>query len=40
MRDDYSYIKPDRTTLATLLKRNGYNTGMIGKWHLGFDNLR
>ncbi len=30
-------IEPDRTTLASLLKRNGYHTACIGKWHLGLD---
>lgn len=30
-------IEKERTTLATLLKRNGYYTACIGKWHLGFD---
>jgi arylsulfatase A len=28
-------IANERSTLATLMKRNGYNTGMVGKWHLG-----
>ena len=28
-------IENDRATVASLLKENGYNTGVIGKWHLG-----
>lgn len=30
-------IEPDRVTLASLLSDHGYDTAMIGKWHLGFD---
>ena len=30
-------ISPDRTTIAGLLKANGYKTAGIGKWHLGWD---
>ena len=30
-------IPNDRTTVASLLKVQGYETGFIGKWHLGWD---
>ena len=32
-------INKGQETLATLLKRHGYSTAAIGKWHLGFDNV-
>jgi len=30
-------IEPERMTVASLLKSQGYNTACIGKWHLGMD---
>jgi arylsulfatase A len=32
-----SLIEKERTTVASFLKRNGYTTGVVGKWHLGLD---
>lgn len=30
-------IPNDRSTVASLLKKKGYSTAFIGKWHLGWD---
>lgn len=32
---DQPLIAPDRLTVPGLLKEQGYNTAMVGKWHLG-----
>ena len=35
-----SLIKKDRITIASFLKEQGYNTAVVGKWHLGLDFTR
>lgn len=30
-------ISPKRTTIATVLKKAGYKTGIVGKWHVGLN---
>jgi len=30
-------IEPEQTTIASLLKRHGYYTACVGKWHLGLN---
>jgi arylsulfatase A len=33
-------VETGRMTIALLPKQSGYNTGAVGKWHLGFGNER
>ena len=30
-------IQPERSTIASMLKKAGYRTGAVGKWHLGMN---
>jgi len=35
---DTPLIEPERMTVASLLKKHGYATGCVGKWHLGLGS--
>lgn len=37
---DPSLIEPGRETVASLLRKSGYHTACVGKWHLGLDWAR
>ena len=35
-KDSIVGLTPDYTSIATLLKKSGYETYLVGKWHLGY----
>ncbi len=36
--DSWGYLDPTASTLANVLKKEGYHTGLVGKWHLGLES--
>jgi arylsulfatase A-like enzyme len=36
-KDSLVGLTPDQTSIATLLRKSGYETFLVGKWHLGFS---
>jgi len=36
--DSWGYLKKDVTTLPEMLKKAGYKTAIVGKWHLGLES--
>ncbi|GAB3033862.1 sulfatase family protein [Spirosoma pulveris] len=36
--DNWGYLSPTATLLPSVLKKNGYQTALIGKWHLGLES--
>lgn len=36
--NSWGYLRTDKTTLPEILKSSGYQTAIVGKWHLGLES--
>jgi len=36
--DNFGYLSEDTLLLPSVLKKSGYHTALVGKWHLGLDS--